>query len=117
MRLTLNRLTHEVRQAIDVSTSSPPSYRLQYLWWRHPDARHLRRQRDDLDAQVNGGTATPVQDQLASTDLFAYENAPPMPGAQWVKIELRVHPKRSPDTMLVLDSEVNLSNRTGNDSS
>ena len=50
---------------------------------------------------------------LASTSLFTYVTAPPVPGAQWVQINLQVRPKRSPETILVLDSEVNLRNRTG----
>ena len=51
---------------------------------------------------------------LASTSVFTYVTAPPVPGAQWVQHQVsRCDPKRTPDTILVLDSEVNLRNRTG----
>ena len=112
MRITLNRLTKELRQATDVSTSSTASY-LDFNTYVNGTPTHLTYDASGttLTRSINSGTATPVQDQLATTDIFSYEEAPPTPGAQWVKIVLQVNPKNTPDTTLVLDSEVNLRNR------
>jgi type II secretory pathway component PulJ len=115
MRLTLNRMTREIRQAssIDEPVSTPS--RMEFDTYGSTGARHVvyNAVGTVLTRQVNSGSAVKVLSGLASTNIFTYVTAPPVPGAQWVLINLRVRPKRSPETILVLDSEINLRNRTG----
>jgi type II secretory pathway component PulJ len=115
MRLTLNTMTRELRQASSIDeTTSTPSH-IDFESYGRTGARHVvyNASGTTLTRQVNGGSAVTILTGLASTSLFTYVTAPPVPGAQWVQINVRVRPKHSPDTVLVLDSEVNLRNRTG----
>lgn len=115
MRLTLNRMTRELRQAssVDGVTSTPS--RIEFDTYAGGSPRHVVYDASGttLTRKLGSGNAVTVLTGLASTNLFTYVSAPPVPGAQWVQINLQVRPKRSPDTVLVLDSEVNLRNRTG----
>ena len=115
MRVTLNVMTRELRQASSVNeTTSTPS-RIEFDTYGAEGSRHVvyTAGGTTLTRAVDGGAAITVLTGLASTNLFAYVTAPPVPGAQWVHINLRVRPKFAPETILVLDSEVNLRNRTG----
>jgi hypothetical protein len=115
MRLTLNRMTRELRQASAVDEAASTSSRIEFDSYGGGSSRHVVYQvtGTNLTRSVNGGTAVSVLRRIVSPDIFVYVNAPPVPGAQWVRINLQVHPRRTPDTVLVLDSEVNLRNRTG----
>jgi hypothetical protein len=115
MRLTLNRMTREIRQASSVdATISGPSY-IAFDTYSGGGTRHVVYSAAGtiLTRQVNAGNPISILTGLASPSLFTYVTAPPVPGAQWVQINLQVRPQRSPDTILVLDSEINLRNRTG----
>jgi type II secretory pathway component PulJ len=115
MRLTLNTMTRELRQASSINeTTSTPSH-IDFQSYGRTGSRHVVYDASGttLTRQVNGGTPVTVLRGLASTGVFTYVTAPPVPGAQWVQINVQVRPKHSPDTILVLDSEVNLRNRTG----
>jgi hypothetical protein len=115
MRLTLNRMTRELRQASAVNESVSTSSRIEFDSYGGGASRHVVYQVSgtNLTRSVNGGAAVTVLRRLVSPSVFVYVNAPPVPGAQWVRINLQVHPRRTPETVLVLDSEVNLRNRTG----
>jgi hypothetical protein len=115
MRLALNRMTRELRQASAVNEPVSTSSRIEFDSYGGGASRHVVYQvtGTDLTRSVNGGSATTVLRRVVSPDVFVYVDAPPVPGAQWVRINLQVHPRRTPDTVLVLDSEVNLRNRTG----
>ena len=115
MRLTLNRMTRELRQASAINeTTSSPSV-VEFDTYGGGGTRHVvyNAAGTVLTRRVNSGNAISVLTGLASTSLFTYVTAPPVPGAQWIRINLQVRPKLSPDTVVVLDSEVNLRNRTG----
>lgn len=115
MRLTLNRMTRELRQASSVDeTTSTPS-RIEFDTYGPEGTRHVVYDLTGttLTRAVNSGTPVTSLTGIASASIFTYVTAPPVPGAQWVRINLAVRPKRTPDTILILDSEVNLRNRTG----
>jgi hypothetical protein len=115
MRLTLNQMTRELRQASAVNEPASTTSRIEFDSYGGGTQRHVVYEvtGTNLTRAVNGGSAVTVLRRLVSPDIFAYVDAPPVPGAQWVRINLQVHPRRTPDTVLVLDSEVNLRNRTG----
>jgi type II secretory pathway component PulJ len=115
MRLTLNQMTRELRQATAVDEPASTSSRIEFDTYGGGAPRHVVYQVSgtNLTRTVNSGTAVTVLRRLATPQIFTYVSAPPVPGAQWVRINLQVHPQRTPDTVLVLDSEVNLRNRTG----
>jgi hypothetical protein len=115
MRITLNRMTRELRQASAVNESTSTGSRNEFDTYGGGSTRHVvyNVAGSSLTRAVNGGTPTTVLRGLSSPNLFVYVAAPPIPGAQWVRVNLQVRPKRTPDTVLILDSEVNLRNRTG----
>lgn len=115
MRLALNRMTRELRQASNVDDATSTASHLEFDTYVNGASRHVAYNASGttLTRTVGTGNAVTVLTGLASTNLFTYVSAPPVPGAQWVQINVQVRPKRSPDTILVLDSEVNLRNRTG----
>ncbi|MBK5289685.1 MAG: hypothetical protein JJE46_14580, partial [Acidimicrobiia bacterium] len=65
----------------------------------------------NLTKTVSGSTVTLLKN-LATTSIFTYVKADAETGIQWVSVNLQVNPARRPDTTLVLDSEINLRNRT-----
>lgn len=115
MRLTLNTMTRELRQATSIDETASTASHVDFESYGRTGARRVVYNASGtvLTRQVNGGPAVTVLTGLASTNLFTYVTAPPVPGAQWVQINVQVRPKHSPNTVLVLDSEVNLRNRTG----
>jgi hypothetical protein len=115
MRVTLNQLTRELRQASSVDETTSTESRIEFDTYGSGGERHVVYDATGttLTRTVNSGTPVTVLTGLDSTALFSYVTAPPVPGAQWVHINLRVRPKKTPETVLVLDSEVNLRNRTG----
>jgi hypothetical protein len=115
MRVTLNVMTRELRQASSVNEATSTASRIEFDTYGNGVPRHVVYDATGttLTRTVNGGTAVTALTGLATTSLFSYVTAPPVPGAQWVHINLQVRPKKSPETVLVLDSEVNLRNRTG----
>jgi hypothetical protein len=115
MRLTLNRMTRELRQASAVNEVTSTDSRIEFDSYGGGASRHVvyTVSGTNLTRSVNGGAAVRVLQRLVAPGIFTYVNAPPVPGAQWVRINLQVHPKHTPETVLVLDSEVNLRNRTG----
>jgi hypothetical protein len=115
MRVTLNVMTRELRQASSVNEATSTTSRIEFDTYGAEGPRHVVYDATGttLTRSVDGGSAVSVLTGLASTNVFSYVTAPPVPGAQWVHINLRVRPSHAPETVLVLDSEVNLRNRTG----
>jgi hypothetical protein len=112
MRVALNRMTRELRQAsmVDEVTSIPS--RIEFDSYGPTGPRHVVYTASGtvLTRQVGTGAPITVLAGLASTSVFTYL---PVPGTQWVRIKFQVRPKHTPETVLILDSEVNLRNRTG----
>jgi prepilin-type N-terminal cleavage/methylation domain-containing protein len=114
MRGVLNRMTRELRQAtsVDETVSSASSIKFStYVNGVITDIAYTA-SGSDLIRQV--GTASPYTalDHLSSTSVFGYTPSLGQSGVQWVDISLHVSPKGVPNTTLVLESEVNLRNRT-----
>ena len=110
MRLALNRMTKDLRQAYDINTT--------------PTASHL-----DVDTYVNGvetrvvydvtdgvitrsvgsGTAQLVQDELTTDNIFTY--TPDALSPNMVAVVFVVKPSNLPDTTLTLNAEIEFRNR------
>ena len=114
MRVTLNKMTRELRQSASVTDASSTASHLEMDTYVHGSPVHVvyNASGGSLTRTVGSTAGAVVLKNLASTNLFTYVEAPPVVGAQWVQILLQVRPKRAPDTVLVLDSEVNLRNRS-----
>jgi Tfp pilus assembly protein PilW len=114
MRLALDRMTKEIRQARLVTPdAAAPATALTMQTYVLGQLRTIRYAASGqrLTRSVDGGAAVPIQDNLSSTSLFAY-TTDAVGVVQVVTITLRVHPARRPDTTLVLTSEVRLRNRS-----
>lgn len=115
MRETLNKMTKELRQATvvrdaPVSTSSSITFSTSIngvstqIVYTATGA--------SLTKQVGSAAAYTVLNRLETTDIFGYVSADDVTGIQWVSVDLEVSPARHPETTLVLNSEINLRNRT-----
>lgn len=113
MRLVLNGMTKELRQATAVDDANSTASHIAFTTYVRGTIHTITYDAtgDTLKRRLDAGAWIPVQAGLATTSIFSYQSAPPVPGAQWVRIVLQVKPKRDPETTLVLDSEVNLRNR------
>ncbi len=113
MRIVLNNMTKELRQATAVDEPNSTASTVSFSTYVHGTLRNITYTaiNGTLTRRLDAGVAIPVQAGLANDSIFTYQSAPPVPGAQWVQIMLQVKPKRDPETVLVLDSEVNLRNR------
>ncbi|AKL72658.1 prepilin-type N-terminal cleavage/methylation domain-containing protein [Actinobacteria bacterium IMCC26256] len=113
MRIVLNNMTKELRQATAVDESNSSESAVSFSTYVHGTLRNITYTATNgtLTRRLDTGAVIPVQAGLANDSIFTYQSAPPVPGAQWVQIMLQVKPKRDPETVLVLDSEVNLRNR------
>ena len=113
MRLVLNTMTKELRQATAVDDATSTASHISFTTYVRGVTRTVTYDATGttLQRRLDAGAWIPVQTGLATTSIFSYQTAPPVPGAQWVRIVLQVKPKRDPETTLVLDSEVNLRNR------
>jgi hypothetical protein len=114
MRVTLNRMTAELRQAssVDPALSNPST--LTFSTYVRGAKRNVTYRAQDtvLSRAFDGGADVPVLQDLASTNVFTTVTANTAAGVQWVAVNLRVHASKGAGTELVLDSEVNLRNRT-----
>jgi prepilin-type N-terminal cleavage/methylation domain-containing protein len=116
MRLVLNTMTKELRQATAVDDANSTASHISFTTYVRGTTHFVTYDANGstLKRRLDAGAWIPVQTALATTEIFSYQSAPPVPGAQWVRIVLQVKPKRDPETTLVLDSEVNLRNRVQN---
>lgn len=113
MRNVLNKMTKELRQATTVtesaSTASTITFSTSINGANVPIVYTATG--TNLTKTVSGSTVTLLKN-LATTSIFTYVKADAETGIQWVSVNLQVNPARRPDTTLVLDSEINLRNRT-----
>ena len=119
MRVTLNRMTAELRQAssVDSALSGPSTLTFNTYIRGAKRTMTYRATGTVLTRAFDGGADVPVLQDLASTNVFTTVAATTAGGVQWVAISLRVHASKGAGTELVLDSEVNLRNRTASLSS
>lgn len=124
MRTTLNQMTKLLRQGTDVTTGSNGTH-LEFDTYIGATPTHVVYSLDQtgtqLREQVGTGSSVTVQRNLVPnppSPLFCYTDQSSVcgpsggPTTQWVQIALQIHPARSPNTVLELDSQVNLRNRT-----
>lgn len=113
MRIAVDRMTKEIRQArvVEPDGTSPASRfeMTTFLLGVEADIVYAVTG-ETLTRSVNGGTADVIQDDLSTTSLFTY-TSDTSGVVQVVSFTLSVHPPRSPETTLVLTSEVRLRNK------
>jgi type II secretory pathway component PulJ len=111
MRLVIDGLTKEIRQATSVSPSSTSSY-LDMTTYVVGVSRHVVYQATGttLTRSVDGGGAVAVQQRLTSTSIFTYTDS--VNNVELVALSLSVNPINRPNTTLVLTSEARLRNRS-----
>lgn len=109
LRLAMNRLSKEVRQATAVTTTTATSFAMRTYIAGSPE---------DITWSVSGGTLTrsdawgssiPVLRNVTNADIFTYTPATGRPII--VKVRLEMRPDQSPDVLLELSSEIRLRNR------
>jgi type II secretory pathway component PulJ len=111
MRISLDQMTKEIRQAQQVKTTSTAS--------RLEMTTYILGVQKSIVYEVSGSTLTKavdaaspvsIQTQVASTNLFSY-TVDASGVIQLVTLDLQVHPKRRPDTTILLQSEARLRNQ------
>jgi len=111
MRVALDQMTKEIRQAELVKTTSTAS-RLEMTTYvlgvRKSIVYEVLGQ--TLKRTVDSAAAAPIQTHVASTNLFSY-TTDASGVIQLVKLDLDVNPPRRPDTTVILTSEVRLRNK------
>lgn len=114
MRNVINRMTRELRQATAVTDCTGTPSTITYTTYVNGVSTQVvyAASGTTLTRKVGSGSAFPALTHLASTNVFTCTSASGVTGVQWVDINLQVTPQRHPDTTLVLDSKVNLRNRT-----
>ena len=114
MRVALNRMTAELRQASSIDTALSGPSTLTFSTYVRGTKRTVtyRATGTVLTRAFDGGAAVPALQNLALTNVFTTVTATTAAGVQWVAINLQVRASKGAGTVLVLDSEVNLRNRT-----
>jgi type II secretory pathway pseudopilin PulG len=109
MRVSMSRLTREMRQGSDiVGTPTASNLTVDTYIDGAQHSVHYVASGTTLTRSVDGGAAIPLQRDLASTNVFTYSDE--TPGI--VTITLEVTPEKAPDTTVSLESEVRLRNMT-----
>ena len=111
MRLAIDEMTKDIRQATSISANSTASYidMTTYVLGISKEVEY-EASGETLTRTVNGGAAVPLQTRLTSTDMFTYTDS--VSDVSLVGLTLSVNPLNRPDTTLVLTSEVRLRNRS-----
>jgi type II secretory pathway component PulJ len=110
MRVALDQMTKEIRQAEEVKTTSTAS-RLEMTTYVLGTKQSIVYEvvSGTLKRTMGSAAAAPIQKNVASTSLFTY-TVDAGGVIQLVKLDLEVHPVRRPDTTVLLTSEVRLRN-------
>jgi hypothetical protein len=108
MRLAMEGLTKELRQASSITGDSDASTLTMATFINGTPTQVTYTVSNGTLYRESGPTFTPVLSSLADNTIFTY--TPDAVGAQVVSITLDVHPKQRPDTTLSLTSEVRLRN-------
>jgi hypothetical protein len=112
MRLTMSRMTKEIRQG-SIVTAPTTGERLEidtYVGGTSKRVTYLVAA-DALMRQVEGQDSVVLQEGLVDTQVFAYSPSADLP--ELVTITLRVRPPNLPDTTVEYESEVVLRNLAG----
>lgn len=109
MRLTMDQMTKDIRQATAISNTSGPS-RIEMDTYVLGVTEHVIYEATgtSLTRSIGSSTGITLQTRLTTTSVFTY--TPAVSGAQVVMITLRVAPRNAPETVLELISEVRLRN-------
>jgi hypothetical protein len=108
MRLVIDQMTKEIRQATYISPNSIASRIEMTTYVMGVSKTVVYQASTSLTRRVNGGTTQILADHLASTNVFTYTDS--VFSVQLVGMKLQVHPRFRPDTTLVLTSEARLRN-------
>jgi prepilin-type N-terminal cleavage/methylation domain-containing protein len=118
MRISLNRISRDLRQATTLNGVPTASHLDVYTYVNGTSARVAYDVTGGtITRQVNGGTPVVMHKELTNNAIFTYctDTCTPTPAdarlPDTVKIELVVKPSNLPDTTLTLSSEVQLRNR------
>jgi hypothetical protein len=109
MRLVVDEMTKDIRQATSVSAASTAST-LDMTTYVLGVPRHVVYEASggSLARSIDGGPGVVKQTRLTSTSIFTYTDS--VSSVQLVALTLSVHPINRPDTTLVLKSEARLRN-------
>lgn len=123
MRLTLDRMTKEIRQATWISPDATKTNasRLEMctyvlgvtkrvIYQASTTAAGTGLTRSEAPCSEGGGSPVVVQKELTTTSVFTYVDS--IADVSVVELDLSVRPARRPDTVLVLTSQVRLRNRS-----
>lgn len=112
LRVSMQMLTKEVRQAVSIdptSVGTSITMKTYVTGTSQPVQVRYYVNGTTLYRQQGTNASRGIQDRLASTQVFTY--TPGVVGAQIVIVNLKVHPRHAPDTVVQLTSEVRLRNR------
>lgn len=109
MRLAMDQMTKDIRQATAIDASSGAS-RIEMDTYVLGTTEHVIYEASGttLTRSIGASTSAPLQTRLTTTAIFIY--TPAVTGAQVVTITLRVTPRNAPETVLELVSEIRLRN-------
>ena len=110
MRIAIDRLTKEARQATTINSGSTAST-LDMQTFVNGISKRVIYQVDSSSTKLLrtvGANSATILTNLDSPAIFTY--APGVIGAQVITVSLSVHPARRPNTILQLKSEVRLRN-------
>jgi type II secretory pathway component PulJ len=110
MRVSLNRITKDLRQANDINGTPTPSH-LDVDTYINGAPAHVVYDvtGGTITRKVNSGAAVAMHKELTSNAIFTYDPSPDSPDT--VTIEVVVKRSNLPDTTLTLSSEIELRNR------
>lgn len=109
LRLTMGRISKDVRQAESVAATSTAS-RLDVVTFVSGNRSTVVYEASgtELTKTVDGGAPVVILENLASTSLFLY--TPSVDDAKVVTVTLQVEPPARPETIVQLSSEIRLRN-------
>jgi len=111
MRIVVDEMTKEIRQATSVAPSSTTSMLDMTTYLLGVSKRVVyQASGTQLTRSVNGGTPVVVLTRMTSADLFTYTDS--VSNVELVALTVSVNPQNRPDTELVLTSEARLRNRS-----
>ncbi len=114
MRGVLSRMTKDLRQATSIDESASSTSTVTFTTYVNDVSTQVvyTASGTTLTRKVGSGNPVTIETHLSDTAVFGFNPELGGSGVQWVDITLTVSPKGYPTTTLVLDSEVNLRNRT-----
>lgn len=114
MRIALDQMTKEIRQAEEVKAATSTASRLEmttYILGVQKTVVYAVTGQT-LTKSVGGSGTAPIQTHVAAPSIFTY-TTDTAGVIQLVSLNLQVHPERRPDTTIILTSEARLRNEAG----